>query len=51
MLLTGSGDGAMRLWDLDVAHEATRICTTAHGALTEALWQARMPQVPFEPPC
>jgi len=50
-LLTGAGDGVMRLWDLDVAHEATRICAATRGALTEELWQARLPQVAFEPPC
>ncbi|WP_434451073.1 nSTAND1 domain-containing NTPase [Lentzea sp. E54] len=51
VLLTGGGDGVLRLWDIDVAHEADRICATTRGALTEELWQTRLPQVEFRAPC
>ncbi|NGY59233.1 hypothetical protein G7043_09895 [Lentzea sp. NEAU-D13] len=51
VLMISSGDGVLRLWDLDVAHEAERICTSSRGALTKDLWEARLPQVEFQNPC
>jgi hypothetical protein len=51
VLMVSSGDGVLRLWDLDVAHEAERICTSTRGALTKDLWEARLPQVKFQNPC
>ncbi|MCP2246322.1 nSTAND1 domain-containing NTPase [Lentzea aerocolonigenes] len=51
VLLTGGADGVMRLWDLDVTHEAARICASTRGALTEELWQDRLPQAEFQAPC
>ncbi|WP_329787928.1 hypothetical protein V1227_25000 [Lentzea sp. DG1S-22] len=51
LVLSGTGDGLLRAWDVDVAHEAERICATTRGALTEKLWQSRLPQVEFRNPC
>lgn len=51
LVLSGGGDGLLRLWDIDVSHEADRICATTRGALTEQLWQSRLPQVEFHAPC
>ncbi|WP_394614037.1 hypothetical protein JNUCC0626_29700 [Lentzea sp. JNUCC 0626] len=51
MLLTNGGDGVLRFWDIDAEHEAARICATTRGALTEELWQSRLPQVEFQDPC
>ncbi|GHH54864.1 nSTAND1 domain-containing NTPase [Lentzea cavernae] len=51
LALSGAGDGMLRVWDIDVAHEADRICATTRGALTEELWQTRLPQVEFRSPC
>ncbi|MFD4673116.1 hypothetical protein ACFWNN_25575 [Lentzea sp. NPDC058450] len=51
VLLTNGGDGVLRLWDIDVEHEVARICGATRGALTEELWQSRLPQVEFRSPC
>ncbi|MFD4644312.1 hypothetical protein ACFWN2_43875 [Lentzea sp. NPDC058436] len=51
LVVSGAGDGLLRVWDLDVPHEADRICATTRGALTEELWQTRLPQVEFRSPC
>lgn len=51
VLATGNADGIVRLWDLDVQHEISRICTATRGVLTPALWQERLSQMDFRDPC
>jgi WD40 repeat protein len=49
-LASGSTDGTVRLWDLDVQHAIQRICATA-GGLTPRQWNQYIPQLPYEPAC
>ena len=45
-LASGSIDGAVRLWNLNVDYATERICATA-GQLTHQQWQAYISQLPY----
>jgi WD40 repeat protein len=49
--LIGTGNGVMRMWDLDVENAITRICDVTRAVLTHEVWQARLPQMAYRPPC
>ena len=48
-LAAGSGDGTVRLWDLDVDDAIQRICATTSNTLTPAQWKQYIPQLPYRP--
>ncbi|MFC9435662.1 hypothetical protein [Nocardia sp. NPDC057030] len=50
-LMTGSALGALRWWDLDPQHAVDRICAATSSVLTEQVWAAHLPDLPFRPPC
>ncbi|MFD0361459.1 hypothetical protein ACFQZZ_08360 [Nocardia sp. GCM10030253] len=49
--LIGTGNGVMSMWDLDVEHAIARICDVTRTVLTREVWQARLPQIAYRPPC
>lgn len=50
-LMTGSALGGVRWWDLDPQHAVDRICAATGSVLTEQVWDAHLPDLPFQPPC
>ncbi|MEV6339878.1 WD40 repeat domain-containing protein [Nocardia vinacea] len=50
-LMTASGPGGIRWWDLDPQHAADRICDVTRGVLTPQVWRDHMSQLPYAPPC
>jgi WD40 repeat protein len=50
-LASGSDDHTVRLWDLDVRHAISLICTTTSNILTPDQWRLYLPQLPYNPPC
>ncbi|MFF2552546.1 WD40 repeat domain-containing protein [Nocardia sp. NPDC058058] len=50
-LIATGGGGAVRLWDLDPEHAATRVCTATGAMWTPQLWQYYLPQLSYKPPC
>jgi WD40 repeat protein len=50
-LASGSKDGTIRLWNLNVNYAITRICATTANDLTPQLWRINVPQLPYQPPC
>ncbi|WP_433521856.1 hypothetical protein ACQPZ2_32060 [Nocardia pseudovaccinii] len=50
-LLTASGPGGIRWWDLDPQHAADRVCDVTRGLLTPQVWRDHAPQLPYQPPC
>lgn len=51
LLASASSDHLGRLWNLDVAASAGRICATTNGVLTQATWRQYLSQLAYEPPC
>ena len=49
-LAIGSGDGLIRLWNLNVQYAIQRICATA-GGLTPLQWNQYIPQLRYQPSC
>jgi WD40 repeat protein len=49
-LASASGDGTVRIWNLNVEYAIDRICATA-GGLTPRQWNQYIPQLPYEPSC
>ena len=49
-LASGTSDGAVLPWDLDVQYAIQRICATA-GGLTPRQWNQYIPQLQYEPAC
>ena len=49
-LASGSDDGTIRLWNLNVQYAIDRICATA-GGLTPRQWNQYIPQLPYQPSC
>ena len=45
-LASGSDDGTIRLWNLNVQSAINRICATA-GGLTPQQWNEYIPQLPY----
>ncbi|MFD1934920.1 hypothetical protein ACFSKW_25950 [Nonomuraea mangrovi] len=46
-----SAGGDVRLWEVDPARIAARICRESGDAITEAEWRKHVADVPFQPPC
>jgi WD40 repeat protein len=49
MLASAGGD--VRLWEVDPARIAARICQESGDAMTEAEWRKHVADVPYQPPC
>ena len=47
---SASGDGTVRIWNLNVQYAIDRICATA-GGLTPRRWNQYIPQLPYDPSC
>jgi len=50
-LASTDGANTVRLLDLDVDHAVRRICASTRDLLTPKLWQERLPELPYNPPC
>jgi hypothetical protein len=37
--------------DLNLDHAIDRICAATHNVLTQSVWNLRLPQLPYDPPC
>ncbi|NUS45313.1 MAG: hypothetical protein HOQ24_16685, partial [Mycobacteriaceae bacterium] len=52
LFLAGSGEsGVLRMWNLDAARAAARICEVTRSILTPATWRRVLPQLRYDPPC
>jgi WD40 repeat protein len=49
-LASGSGDGTIRLWNLDIPYAINRICSTV-GGLTPKQWSEYIPGLRYQPSC
>ncbi|GID30969.1 nSTAND1 domain-containing NTPase [Paractinoplanes brasiliensis] len=49
--VVSTGGTGSRVWPLDPARAIDRICRTTRGVLTEDVWRASFPDVPFATPC
>ncbi|GGM16865.1 hypothetical protein GCM10010129_71310 [Streptomyces fumigatiscleroticus] len=49
--LISAGSDIVRVWDLDIAHAAPRICHAISGTITRSQWEQLMPDVPYRPYC
>ncbi|MEV7993678.1 WD40 repeat domain-containing protein [Streptomyces sp. NPDC086077] len=51
-LVTGGGDGTLRVWQTDTARARSMLCAATRHALTAARWREYVsPDLPYEPPC
>ncbi|MFI7135179.1 hypothetical protein ACIBQ1_56660 [Nonomuraea sp. NPDC050153] len=49
-MLAGAG-GDVRLWEVDPARVAARICRESGDVITETEWRKHVADVPYQPPC
>ena len=50
-LATGSEDGTVELWNLDVSAAITRVCSLAGSDLTRTQWNTYIPQLGYQSVC
>ncbi|WP_414639004.1 WD40 repeat domain-containing protein [Actinophytocola sp.] len=51
MIVSAGADGTVRRWELDPNRVANLLCRNADGNLSAEQWEARLPGIPYRPPC
>ncbi|MGJ6968702.1 hypothetical protein ACSDR0_43025 [Streptosporangium sp. G11] len=50
-LLTGTQNGKLQLWNLDINEAIRFICGVGGTPITQAEWSQYIPDIPYTPPC
>ena len=51
LLVAGGQDDAVQIWDSDIGHTITGICSTVGEPITSTEWNRYIPDTPYKPPC